>query len=214
MNQQEEDLKLMESAKRFQEALGKRPIEEQIAVGLISKNVLNGCSWEFSRPSNELRTNIEAFQKSQVCSIQPVTYNHEKGIYGYLVYMKMDHLCKLLSPANMGPVSDEDLSIASRHRQEAQATLVKKLRTGYKGLIGIFCTNDSQTVTVDGQTYPAYAITLKELCVICKECGYGIMIKGINRNPDDVLAREDAIIKAATVAPSSNALFISIAPLR
>lgn len=210
----ETDERLQELARRYQEALSKRPIEEQIAVGLISKNVLNGCSWEFVRPSNEVIKNMEAFNKSSVCSVQEVTYNHEKGIYGHLIYMKMEHLCKLLSVENQGPVAVDDLKMAARHRQEAQAALIKRIKAGYKGLIGIFCTNDSQTITVDGQTFPAYAITLKELCVICKECGYGIVIKDKVRLPEDVLAREDAIIKASTVAPSSNALFISIAPLR
>lgn len=203
---------LLEAAKRFEKALSTRPIEEQIAVGLISKNVLNGCSWEFVRPNPEIRKNLDAFKNSKVCSVQEVTYNHKNNIYGYLVYMQMNVLCNLLSPANRGPLSDKDLEIASEHRKEAQINLAKKMKSGYKGKIGIFCTNDSQTITVDGTTFPAYAVSLKELCVICQQCNYGIFINGSVRDPAEVMKREDAIIKASTVAPSSNALFIQIAP--
>lgn len=202
----------MEAAKKFEEALAKAPIEEQIAVGLISKNVLNGCSWEFVRPNPEIRRNLDAFKQSSVCSVQEVTYNHKQKIYGYLVYMQMNHLCKLLGPSNNGPLEDRDLRIASKHREEAQVNLAKKMKHGYKGRIGIFCTNDSQAITVDGKTFPAYAVSLKELCIICQQCNYGIVINGVVRDPAEVLKREDAILKASTVAPSSNALFITIAP--
>lgn len=205
---------LEDAAKKFEQALSKYPIEEQIAVGLISKNVLNGCSWEFVRPNPEIRRNLDAFKRSKVCSVQEVTYNHSKKIYGYLVYMQMQHLCQILGPSNNGPLVDRDLQIASKHRDEAQLNLAKKMKAGYRGRIGIYCTNDSQAITVDGKTYPAYAVSLKELCIICQQCGYGIVINGAARNPEEVLKREDAILKASTVAPSSNALFVNIAPLR
>ena len=207
------DANAMAAAKRFEDALSSKPIEEQIAVGLISKNVLNGCSWEFVRTNPEIRQNLEAFKNSKVCNIQKVTYNHQQGIYGYLVYMKMDHLCNLLGPANNGPLEDRDLQIATQHRQEAIQSLAKKMSTGYKGRIGIFCTNDSQSITVAGKTFPAYAITLKELCTICNQMNYGIVINNVPRKPADILQREDGVIERLTVAPSSNALFIDIAPL-
>ena len=37
------------AAEQFATNLEKYPIEEQIAITAISKNVLNGCSWEFVR---------------------------------------------------------------------------------------------------------------------------------------------------------------------
>lgn len=208
------DANAMAAAKRFEDALSSKPIEEQIAVGLISKNVLNGCSWEFVRTNPEIRQNLDAFKNSKVCNVQKVTYNHQQGIYGYLVYMQMNHLCNLLGPANNGPLEDRDLQIATHHRNEAIQSLAKKIKSGYMGRIGIFCTNDSQSVTVNGKTFPAYAITLKELCTICSQLNYGILINNNVRKPNEVLEREDGVIERLTVAPSSNALFIDIAPLR
>lgn len=204
------DANAMAAAKKFEDALASKPIEEQIAVGLISKNVLNGCSWEFVRPNPEIRQHLDAFKNSKVCNVQKVTYNHEQGIYGYLVYMQMNHLCMLLGPANNGPLEDRDLQIATHHREEAIQNLAKKIKSGYQGKIGIYCTNDSQAITVDGKTYPAYAVTLRELCTICQQFGYGIVINNIVRDPNEVIAREDGVIERLTVAPSSNGLFVTI----
>ena len=45
----ENDERLMAAAQRFADNMEKYPVEEQLAVTLISKNILNGCSWELVR---------------------------------------------------------------------------------------------------------------------------------------------------------------------
>lgn len=197
----------------FAEALSTRPAEEQIAASTIAKNILNGCCWEFVRSNPDIKKNLDAFKNSKVCSVQKVVYNRKQGIYGYLVYMQMQALCNLFDESNKGPISAKDLKRACEHREEAKMGLLKKLQKGYSGRIGIFCTNDSQTITVDGKSYPAFAVTLKELCAICSKLGYGLDLGGTVRSPQDVLAREDAVIENLTVAPSSNALFINVAKM-
>ena len=159
----EVDGRVLEAAKRFEKALADKPVEEQIAVGLISKNVINGCSWEFVNKNAIIKENYEAFKNSNTCSINEVTYNHQKGVTGYLIYIKMDRLLELLGPANCGPLVQKDVEYAEKHRKEAGESLIKKIQKGYSGMIGIYCTNDSQTITVSGKSYPAYAVTLKEL---------------------------------------------------
>ena len=44
--------------------------------------------------------------------------------------------------------------------------------------------------------------------------GYGIVFGKSVRDPQSAMAKEDALLKALVVAPSSNAMFISIAPMR
>ena len=203
----------VEAAKAFEAELGKRPIEEQLAVGLISKNVLNGCSWEFVRSVNDLRRHEEDFRNSKTCSLQAVTYSRREGIYGYLVYMQMGKLLEILDTKNKGPLTSKDIDLANKHRKEAVESLMVLLQKGFQGKIGIYCTNDTQTITVKGTAYKAFAVTLRELCNILLKYGYGVVVSGIPRDPNEVLKREDAIIKSLVVAPSSNALFIDIAPM-
>lgn len=203
-------LSLEEKSIIFAEALASRPVEEQICASVISKNILNGCCWEFVRANPDIKRNLDAFAKSSVCSAQEVTYNKQTGSKGYLVYMQMQHLCSLYDVTNHGPIDSSDLKKAAQHREEAKMGLIKKLQKGYNGKIGIFCTNDSQSITVDGKTYPAFCVTLKELCAICSKLGYGFPMGGSLRTPEEVIQREDKVIENLTVAPSSNALFISI----
>lgn len=204
----------LEAAKAFERALSDKPVEEQLAVGIISKNVLNGCSWELVRMDPQLRRYEKEFAESKTCSLQKVTYNRQQGVQGYLVYIQMSRLLEILGPNNKGPLIASDLEIAKKHREEAGTALIDRIKSGYSGKIGIFCTNDSQTITVSGKTYPAYAVTLKELCMFCDKTGYGIVVGGEPRDPKQVLQREDAVIENLLVAPSSNALFIDIAPMK
>lgn len=204
----------LEAAKAFERALSDKPVEEQLAVGLISKNVLNGCSWELCRMDPQLRRYESEFANSQTCSLQKVTYNRQQGVKGYLVYMQMGRLLELLGPGNKGPLIASDLELAKKHREEAGVALIERIKSGYTGKIGIYCTNDSQTITVSGKTFPAYAVTLRELCMFCEKTGYGIVVGGEPRAPRQVLEREDAVIESLLVAPSSNALFVDIAPMK
>ena len=205
---------LQQAAARFAENIEKYPIEEQLAIISISKNIINGCSWEFVRNNPDLRKKADTFAKSKTCSLKDVTYSHDKKISGYLVEMNFERLTEILSKEGMGVFDQPTIQKAIQHRQDAIVSCAKLMQKGYKGRIGIYCTNDSKTITVDGKSYPAFAITLKELCQICDQRNYGFPVRGVVRSPMEILQREDGVIKACIVAPSSNALFIDIAPAR
>ena len=209
-----EERSLNSAAKQFEENLSKYPIEVLIAVGLISKNVLNGCSWEFTRDKVEIKKHLQEFQKSKYVSAQEVTYNHEKNIMGYLIYMKFDALLNLLAKEAPGLITQKDIQIANKNREQSILSLANLMKKGFTGRIGIYCTNDSQAITIQGKTFSAFAVTFKELLQICSSQGYGILVKGVSRRPAELERFEDKIIKASIVAPSSNALLIDIAPVR
>lgn len=207
------DPKIQAAAERFGQNLAKYPEEEQLAVGAISKNVLNGCSWEFLRKSPEYTRAIEAFRRNPRVSIQEVVYNHHSNITGYLVSMDMGYLCNLLIKEAPGLLRQEDLKRAQEHRQEAIKSLFNKMRSGYSGRIGIYCTNDSKSITIQGKTFPAYAVSLREMLQIAERAGYGVVVGGAVRHPQEVLKREDAVLRALEVAPSGNAIFINISKM-
>ena len=192
----------------------KLPYEEYMIAAMIATNVLNGCCWEFVRNNKDIKDHMKEINANPNVSAQTVTYNHRTRATGHLVYMQMQRLCSILDENNGGLINHNDILLASKHRDLAKASLLNKLKKGYTGRIGIYCTNDSQTITIDGKAYPSYAVTLKELCAICLNVGYGIVVGDKPRNPNDVVAREDAVIASLTVAPSSNALLIEVAPMK
>lgn len=205
---------VQKAAEQFAENLSKYPVEEQIAVSSISKNVLNGCSWEFVRNTSDIRRELDAFKRSSTCEIKEVTYSHSKKLTGYLVLMSLDRLVTILANEGMGIFSSVELQKAKQHRADAIKSCAALMQKKYKGRIGVYCTNDSKTITVDGHSFPAFAITMPELCDICAKMGYGFLVGGAVRSPMEVKGKINDVIKACVVAPSSNALFIDIAPMR
>lgn len=198
------------AAEKFASDLTKYPAEEQIAVATISKNVLNGCSWEFVRENSELKKNKVLFERSAYCRLYEVTYSGTKGIKGYMVYMDFVRLIQILNEIGMGVFNQTDLQKSQEHRRDAVLKCDKIMKSGYKGQIGIFCTNDSSTITDQGKTYPAFAITLNELAQLMKTNGYGMIAGDKMISPDQLIAKEEGVIARLKVAPSSNALYISI----
>lgn len=206
------DMTVQQAALAFDERLQKYPVEEILAVGAISKNVLNGCCWEFVRKSSEYVQTKSAFDKNPNVSMQEISYGH--NVQGYLIYMNMNYLCNILDKEAKGLINAEDLEKAKKHRNEAVIALSNRMKNGYKGRIGIYCTNDSQAITVQGKTFPAYALTLREMLKVAERYGYGVIVGKFVRKPADIAAREDAVLKSLIVAPSSNAMFIDIAPMQ
>lgn len=194
------------ASEEFGNRMLKYPIEEQIAVGLISANILNGCSWEFTRNNIDVKKNMGAFNKSQSC-------NAVKVGNGYLVTMSMGRIVQILEKEAMGIFNAKDLQLAQQHRKEALVELDKKLRSGYQGMMGIFCTNDSTSITIDGNRYPAYAVTLQELLTVCIRNGYGVVCDQL-RKPQEVAAQSTKVIERLHMAPSGNALLITVKKLK
>lgn len=204
-NMSNEDAMAQQAAEQFAQNMAKYPIEEQIAVGLVSKNILNGCSWEFVRNNQDVRRNEVAFKKSEHCNLI-------KNKTGYIVTIAFKRILEILAKEGMGIFNKKDLEIASKHREAAFISLDKKMKKGYNGKIGIFCTNDSTSITINGTTYPAYAVTLQEMLSLCARNNYGCVMGGI-RTANEVAAKHDQVMQILDLAPSGNALLIEIQKL-
>ena len=179
---------LERAAQQFATNMEKYPLEIQFVMSAISKNVLNGCSWEFVRNNPDIRKQVEAINNNPDCEIKEVTYSHDKKITGYLVMMNLQKLVTILGKEALGVFDKAALDGAMKHRQEAVLGCAKLMKKGYRGRIGIFCTNDSSTITVDGTSYPAFAITLNELCDICARTNYGFAMGSSIRTANQVKA--------------------------
>ena len=207
------NISIDKKTRKFLKVLQRKPIEEQIAVSAIAKNVFNGCCWEFIRSSLDIKRNLDAFKNSSVCCLQKVIYDHKKNIYGYIIYMKRQYLYSLLDENNDGPLNEEDLRYSKKMYYDAKEGIIEIMARRYRGRIGIYHTKDSLGITVDGNYYPAFSVTLRDLCNICEEKKYGILIGDTVIGPEQILTKEDEIIENLTVAPGSDALFINIAPI-
>lgn len=213
MNQQMDD-RVNAAAEAFAQRMQKYPIEEQIAVGVISNNVLNGCSWGFVADNADIRQNKVAFENSKTCGLQAVTFDLHRQKFGYLVSMRLDYLLALLQRDAPGLIEIKDLERASKHHQEARVKMARLLSDKkFAGRIGVLCTNNSPTITDSGKTFPAFAVTFKEALQLCVTNGYGLMSGGKVYDPNQVYKKMDKVMEASIVAPSRNAMYMDIAPM-
>lgn len=212
---EEEQLQL---ARQYADNLSKYPEEEQLVIEkVVQNNLLRGCSWEFVRGGTEdgrkIERLMEEFKANPNVSAQTVTYSQSPLRTGYLVYIVLPYALSILDKEAKGLFRKEDLEYASRHHQEAIVKLRKLMASRYQGVVGIYCTNDSTTITISGRSYPAFSLTLSEVLQQCVEAHYGMVIGGAVRMPNEIMQRADGVIRTATVAPSSNALLVTLAPL-
>lgn len=197
----------------YEKALNNKPIEERLAASLISKNVLQGASWTFCDMDSLLQEQEAEFAKSETCSLHKIICSRQEGVPGYLVSMKLERLLKLLGPDNKGPLTEKDLELAREYRERSEKALTDRLTSGYEGMIGIYCTSDLQTITVNGIVFPSFTVTLNELCAVCEKLEYGIVIGHKIVKPGSIIKLEDNVIETLLPAPSFNALFICVAPM-
>lgn len=233
------------AAKRFEQNLAKYPPEEQIAVGVISKNVITGCSWEFTSMNADIKNNAQAMVASKNCDIFEVTFRKQiingklKRTPGYMISMPFNYICQLLLKEAPGLIDQNVINQASERKKESVLALAGLLnkeckKTALAGSanvlrIGIYGTNDSRQVVVNGRKFNAFAVTFKELMEICTRYGYGVLrddptettdyskphraavAKSEIMPPAQAMQHETAFMRELVVAPSKNALFIDLA---
>ena len=212
MNQNNMNAEAVKFASRLQE---KYPVEVAVGVGIILPNLVNGCSWGFVPETNtEYVKILDAINKNKKMSSFRIAN-------GYLFTMQMDYLLQVLSSVAGGLVTVQDLNIASDHRQESLVKTERYLRKrslalakGEAEKIGIYNLNDSPRITVDGDTYAAFCITLVDLLAFCVRNGYNILVS--NKGHKKILTPGQAsnnivkIIENCSMSPSGNALLINI----
>lgn len=195
------------AAIRFANELQKYPIEVGVVVGVVIRNLVNGCSWGFVNDDNEeFKKCLGAINSNGNMSCFPI-----RG--GYLVNINMDYLLSILSKVASGYVTPRDLQIAGKHREDALVGLEKFMKKGGSGKIGIYNLNDSPRITVKGVSYPSFCVTILDLLTMCVRNGYGLKLGGKVRTAQQVASCLDKVIPRLEIAPSGNALFIEVVKL-
>lgn len=192
------------ASERFAKEMEKYPVEVRVGVGIVLPNLINGCTWGFVSGTNQ----------DYIKCLDSIAANPNMSSYkvkgGYLYNINMDYLLKILNSVVGGLVTQKDLQLASQHRQKALADLEKFMRKGGQGRIGIYNLNDSPRITVNGETFRAFCVTMNDLLAICVRNGYKLNLGGALRTPGQVSAHASQVIEKLVVAPSGNALFIDI----
>lgn len=214
-NMSEEELEKARDAEaeRAAERAGKLDASIQFAIVTVMGNFSNGASWGFCKkddilpymPSLKKNNNIIARKlKGDGCMVELPNDQY------FIDTLLLIDPCILMSTEEREQYSKCDaekkramfqyvratqLKEMAENRKQAcedlEKFLERKAKEGrYKGTIGIYCLNDTATMTKDGVSYPAFKITAKTLVQALSKHGYMIMIEGKPVNPQQISTPE------------------------
>lgn len=195
--------------RQFHENLEKYGPAVQTAVEAIMNNFLKGCNWEILTTENkEIRDRFNEINSSKDVSLYKIQGESTKTS-GYIITMDSRAIAEILGTECFNMYSEADLKKSMAKRDKQIADLANFMSKGKEGKIGIFNVNDSTTITVKGTTYPAFAVTFNALLGLCSQFGYGLVLDKL-RTVEECAPLSSEIVKKLTVAPSKNALFVTI----
>lgn len=181
------------------------------AVSFILPNLPFGCSWGMQAGKSLTRAQREELDKW----VQTLP---EKGVYvyklsnGYLFYTDFNTLVGNIQQ-EVPLFNQRNLAEATAARQLAMEKFSKHLEKAAKAktptlTVGSFCTNDSSTVTIQGQVFKGYNIDLVTMAAMASQYGYQMVVKGTRVDPDNLANNVPQAMMLLELAPSCNAIMV------
>lgn len=160
-----------------------------------------GCSWGFFTDKQFEDFHVAANKLPEGISVFQVTG-------GWLVFADYGLLVERLR--QVAPIfTPETLRSADQHRVDSQKRLAKHLAKGYPEVrLGFFSMNESPTITINGQSYPAFNVDYGTLCEFAGQYGYRLVFGDSALDPDQALGYAQEALKYCRLAPSGNSLLM------
>lgn len=193
-----------EDAKRAQQL----PASLQFAIVTLLKNIPNGAFWGFTSYA-EAKKYAEALkQDSNIVARRIGTGD------AVLIEINPDYLLKAVSAVDASLLNQTDVQNMQKGIATAGAQLEKflinKADKNYTGLVGIYCTNDTPTITYKGTAYPAFRINIMAALNALANWGYQVRV-GDKFMPSQAAAQSgSALFASMQLSPTSTGVFMQI----
>ena len=93
---------------------------------------------------------------------------------------------------------------------EFEKFLLNKGKKGFSGLVGIYCTNDTTSITYKAITYPAFRLPIAMVLQICNTFKYMVKVNGEWVTPQKAMSLGQALFDSLIVSPTKTGAFIGI----
>lgn len=196
------------SIKYGEEILKQEGAFGSLLLGCLSPNALRGLDWAFLTgvDAREFMRNIDEGKKHQLykwhIKLRDGSILVQSDIEA--IYGKMDLARKL------GLITREDIEEGMKRRMESIQAFDKFCKQGKGGYVGIYNQNESDTITIKGKRYHAFAVDAGTLIRVTKANNRKFKLGSGVYSPDEVLQKINQVIENLTLAPSGNALMIEI----
>lgn len=162
----------IESAKRAQQF----PVSVQVGISSCMLNIQNGANWGFVDIAT-IREYAEELAKDKNFTIRKLSGKD------CIIEVVPQYLVKCLTAIDpecfdSAFIKELGSGIISA-RVELEKFLIAKGKQGkWSGVVGIYCVNDTPTITHKSVTYPAFRVDIEVFLTMLSKYGYSMMING------------------------------------
>lgn len=198
------------SNKKINDYINSLPEHQAIVFAMTSAHLPWGATWGFD---TDIAGGVEAAKRASTTSDgQVVTFDLIRGTV--TEYLKSDELFeayKKLIRVGGVDLKESVIENAKKRRNDALASLHKFLSEGKKGQVGFFNTNQSDTVTIDGITYPSFCLNARDFLGLAAQHGYKVRTnKGTTVQAADAMKKVVGFMSELKKSPSSNSVLVEL----
>lgn len=183
------------------------PISTQVAIATVLPNIVNGANWGFST-MKEL-----SFYANELKNDKNVTVRKIAGD-NLIVEVDARYLISATSSIAKDIILKKDLermvSDSTKALVDFEKFLISKGKSGFCGIVGLYCINDSTAMVYEGVTYPAFRVKLIQALELCNRYKYLIQVGGKFITPAQAIASKQQLFDSLLLAPSKNGVFVKL----
>lgn len=183
------------------------PVSTQVAIVTVLPNIVNGAFWGFTSVK-EMKEYAEELKKDS--NIQLRRIGHDAVI----VEVDPNYLISATKSVGNELINEKDLQCMKDYSSKAvvefEKFLLNKGKKGFAGLIGIYCTNDTTSITYKGTVYPAFRLPITKVLQLCNKFKYMVKVNGRWVAPQDAMKAGQALFDSMILSPTKTGVFLEI----
>lgn len=184
------------------------PESTQFAIMKTLSNIVNGACWGFAN-IDEVKEYYE-----DLCKDNNVIARKVKG--GCLVEVSPEYLISAVRAVDSSLINAHDIEEMKKGMADGYATLEKfladkvKKEPRYRGVIGIYCINNTPAIRHNGTQYPAFRVNLANTLRLLNEYGFKLKIDGKVITPAQASSNLTAVYGGLVLSPTQTGVFLEI----
>lgn len=183
------------------------PESTQFAIVTVLPNIANGAFWGFSTVADTKKF-AEELKKDKSIQLRLV------GAKDVIVEVDPNYLISVTSSVSKDLINQKDIArmqdMSIKAVADFEKFLVNKAKKNFEGMVGIYCTNDTTSISYKGVSYPSFRLPVVKVLQICNDFKYMVKIKGQWVSPSAAMNNGKDLFESLILSPTKTGVFIEI----
>lgn len=182
------------------------PASTQFAIVTVLPNIANGAFWGFTTVT-DAKKHAEELKKDFNIQLRRVGKD-------VIVEVAPNYLMSATASVDAGLITQKDIDrmtdFSAKAVVEFEKFLLNKGKKGFSGLVGIYCTNDTTSISYKGTSYPSFRLPISKVMQICNTFKYMIKLNGQWVSPSQAMSAGQSLFDSLIVSPTKTGVFMEI----